>query len=73
MPKVILKTNGKKVGISSRKFIGGLLHSHYKPLEEHTQYKPKSDSVINSHDVNKISKQILNLHLQKRKPITLKL
>lgn len=63
--KVILKHNNNKLPISKRKFVGGKVHYQQKALEQ--------PIVKTQEAVNRVAKQISDLHINKRKPITLKL
>jgi hypothetical protein len=62
--KVILKHNNK-VDISKRKFLGGKLHYQQKSIEEPV--------VRTQEEVNRVAKHLSQIHINKRRPITLKL
>lgn len=65
--KVILKSRNNKIGVSKRKFMGGTLYHQHRVLEQ------PAEKVRDAVDVQQISKQVSNLHINRKKPITLKL
>jgi hypothetical protein len=62
--RVILKQNNK-LNISKRKYVGGKLHYQQKDFNMSNNKTPDI--------VHQISKQISEINLNRRKPITLKL